>query len=132
MGTLVLLVALGETAYRLRASSKRHDFLAGRDRDTLVTEAAPAPLYYRLNSDQPGFTNAHGLRDAERRASKEQGVYRIAVIGDSVTMQGALPFEQLYVRQLQLVPEALSPRTKGIWCVVGMKSSGISAKSLRC
>ena len=99
--TFVLLFAIGETVYRVRASSKRADYLAGRDPDTLVTEAAPAPLYYRLKPDFPGFTNAHGFRDLERRVSKERGVYRIAVIGDSVSMQGALPFEQLYVRQLQ-------------------------------
>lgn len=108
-GTFVLLFVLGETTYRLRAGSKREHYLAGRDPDTLVTEAAPAPLYYRLKPGYPGFTNAHGFRDLERRVSKEQGVYRIAVIGDSVSMQGALPFEQLYVRQLQRKLDAEFP-----------------------
>ncbi len=100
-GTLLLIFAVGETVYRVRASSKRQEYLAGRDPDTLITEAAPAPLYYRLKPDYPGFTNSHGYRDLERRVFKVQGVYRIAVVGDSVSMQGALPFEQLYVRQLQ-------------------------------
>ena len=110
VATFVLLFAIGETVYHVRASSKRQEFLGDRTPETLVTRAAPAPLYYRLKSDYPGFTNAHGFRDLERHVSKEQGVYRIAVIGDSVSMQGALPFEQLYVRLLQDKLDAEFPR----------------------
>lgn len=98
---LVLLCSVGEVVYRLHGSEKRRVFLAGRDPDSLVTRAAAAPAYYELEPNSPGFTNDAGFRDLARSPTKPPGVYRIAVIGDSVTMQGALAFEDLYVTRLQ-------------------------------
>jgi lysophospholipase L1-like esterase len=100
--TAILLVLAGAEVYhRARAAAKRQSLLAGRRPEELVTRAAPPPLYYDLKPDFPGFTNAQGFRDVPRSVAKPAGRSRIAVVGDSVTMQGELRFDDLYVRQLQ-------------------------------
>ena len=100
--TAILLVLTGAEVYhRARAAGKREKLLAGRRPEELVTRAAPPPLYYDLKPDFPGFTNADGFRDVPRSVAKPAGTYRIAVVGDSVTMQGKLTLDELYVRQLQ-------------------------------
>ncbi|HUP23216.1 MAG TPA: SGNH/GDSL hydrolase family protein [Thermoanaerobaculia bacterium] len=95
------MLLAAELVYRVDAARFRAEVLAGRDRADLVTTAAPSPLYYRLLPDVPGFTNSAGFRDLERATVKSPGLVRIVVVGDSVTMQGGLPFEQLYVQRLQ-------------------------------
>lgn len=96
----VLLTAL-EGVYRIHEGNKRTEMLAGKKPANLRTQPADPPQYYELKPDVPHFTNSAGFRDLERQVQKPSRVYRVAVIGDSVSMQGKLPFESLYVRHLQ-------------------------------
>lgn len=109
MASLLLVLAVGEGIYRIRAIRMRREWLAGRSETELLTRASTAPLRYELKPNFAETTNSHGFRDLERTLAKPPGVFRIAAIGDSVTMQGALPFEQLYVRQLQRRFDAVAP-----------------------
>ncbi len=99
--SLLLLAAALEAALRLDNRREVDALLAGRDPRELVTEAADGGLLYRLKPGLPGITNRHGFRDLERQRQKSPGVYRIAVIGDSVAMQMSIPFEDLWVRRLE-------------------------------
>lgn len=45
-------------------------------------------LPFELPADIPGFSNSFGMRDKEYRLVKTGGVYRIIVMGDSITMYG--------------------------------------------
>jgi hypothetical protein len=94
-GSVIGVLLAAELVYRWNAVRFRAEVLAGRDRADLVTTAAPPPLYYRLLPNVRDFTNAAGFRDLERATAPAPGAVRIAVVADSVTMQGALPFEQL-------------------------------------
>ena len=46
-------------------------------------------------------TNSLGLRDLERTSEKPAGVYRILVLGDSITFGWGVPFEQTYCQVLE-------------------------------
>ena len=106
---LLLVLAVGEGVYRVRALRMRRARLAGRGEAELMTRAAPLPLGYELKPSFGEVTNSHGFRDLERTVARRPGVFRIAALGDSVTMQGALPFDQLYVSQLQRRFDAAAP-----------------------
>ncbi len=105
-----LALLLAEGVLRLDYRRKVAEVLAGRSEEELITRAAPPPLLYRLKPGIPGVTNAQGFRDLERSELKEPGVLRIAVVGDSLTMQMTLPFEELWVRRLE---ELLAHRLPG-------------------
>lgn len=45
--------------------------------------------------------NSHGLRDHEYTDAKPRGVFRILVLGDSVTMGWGVPLEDTYPKQLE-------------------------------
>ncbi len=117
--TLALLFAVGEGIYRLRERGKRVEILAGREPAELLTRPAEPPQYYALKPDLPDFTNRAGFRDLERRREKQAGTIRVVVIGDSVSMQGRLPFEDLYVRHLQrLLDDEFPGRVEILNCAV--------------
>lgn len=106
----VSVFAAGELVYRLQAAAKRAEMLAARDGAVLVTRPTSAPLIYELKPGIPGLTNGAGFRDRERSLDKPVGVCRVAVVGDSVTMQGGLPLEDLYFRHLQRLFDRDMPR----------------------
>lgn len=45
-------------------------------------------LPFEIVPNIPGYTNSLGMRDKEYKVQKEAGVYRIVVLGDSITMYG--------------------------------------------
>lgn len=49
----------------------------------------------------PFTTNSRGLRDREYALTKARGTFRIAVIGDSLTMGSGIPIEQAYHSRLE-------------------------------
>ncbi|MEN8164309.1 MAG: SGNH/GDSL hydrolase family protein [Acidobacteriota bacterium] len=107
-GALLALLVAFEGALQVREIGKRREILAGRSAADLGTVRAAPPLLYTLKPGWHDVFNSHGFRDVERSKTKNDGVWRLAVVGDSVTMQKSLPREKLYVRRLEhLLQEAL-------------------------
>jgi lysophospholipase L1-like esterase len=106
--SLLVLFVLFEGALRIREVGKRREILAGRTEADLGTVQADPPLLYTLKPGWKGKFNSHGFRDVERSKAKAENAFRLAVVGDSVTMQMVIPPEKLYVRRLEhLLKEAL-------------------------
>lgn len=87
-------------------------------------------LVYELKpsfSTRNGFhtTNSHGMRDKEYATEKPHGVFRIAVLGDSIGFGLGLPREQVFDSLLeQRLNERESPRYEILnFSVVGYNSS---------
>ena len=68
--------------------------------EALLTRPTSDARVYELRPST-GVANSHGFRDVERAVAKRAGTYRIAVIGDSVTMQEGIPLDDLYTRVLE-------------------------------
>jgi lysophospholipase L1-like esterase len=99
--SLLVLLVFFEGSLRVREAGKRREILAGRTASSLGTLRADPPLLYTLKPGWKGKFNSSGFRDIERSRRKAPNVFRLAVVGDSVTMKLSIPFEQLYVRQLE-------------------------------
>jgi lysophospholipase L1-like esterase len=99
--SLAMTFGVAEVGFRVYDASTRRATLAGRDPDTLDTEAVDDARIYRMRPNRKGLTNGHGFRDLPRTRRKAEGTYRIAVIGDSVTMQATIDFDDLYPTRLQ-------------------------------
>ena len=105
--SLLVLFILFEGVLRVREVGKRREILAGRSDADLGTVRADPPLLYTLRPGWKGKFNSHGFRDVDRSITKPDGVWRLAVVGDSVTMQMDIPLEKLYVQRLEhLLKEA--------------------------
>jgi len=112
LGSLLVLFVLFEGVLRIREAGKRRDILAGRSAADLGTVQADPPLLYTLKPGWKGKFNSHGFRDIERSKARSDDVWRLAVVGDSVTMQMVIPPEKLYVRRLEhLLQETLPEST---------------------
>ncbi len=101
VAALLLTTVAAEVGLQVREQWQRAEFRGTRSEAELITMSAPPPLLYRLKPNFAGVTNSAGFRDLERAQDKPTGTYRIAAVGDSVTMQLEIPFEQLYVQRLQ-------------------------------
>jgi lysophospholipase L1-like esterase len=101
VAAVVLAVLLAELLCRADLAAKRHRALAGRDPNSLTTTAIHDGRLYGMRPDPRHEINSNGFRDLERQIEKPAGTYRIAVIGDSVSVQPEIPFEQLWWRRLQ-------------------------------
>ena len=101
LGSLMVLFVSFEGALRIREAGKRREILAGRTAEKLGAVQADPPLLYTLRPGWRGKFNSHGFRDVERSKVKADHIFRLAVVGDSVTMQMVIPLEKLYVRRLE-------------------------------
>lgn len=101
LASLLVVFAVAEIGFRVYEARVRRDILDGRDPDFLITEAVHDGRIYRLRPNRAGLTNSHGFRDRQRHRAKTPGTTRIAVIGDSVTMQSSLGLGNLYPARLQ-------------------------------
>ncbi len=99
--SLLVLLVLFEVALQVREIGKRKEILAGRSDADLGTIRADPPLLYTLKPGWHDMFNSHGFRDVERSKAKAENVFRLAVVGDSVTMQMDVPLEKLFVRRLE-------------------------------
>jgi len=99
--SLMVLFGLFEGVLQIREIGKKGEILAGRSPEDLGTVEADLPLLYTLKADWQGKFNSHGFRDIERSKAKAENVFRLAVVGDSVTMQMTVPLEKLYGRRLE-------------------------------
>jgi len=109
LATTVILLGITEFGYRIYDSRARSEILAGRDPDRLITEKVDDGRIFRLRPNRKTETNSHGFRDLPRHHRKTPGTYRIAVIGDSVTMQSTIQFDDLYATRLERKLNAMLP-----------------------
>ena len=107
--SLLVLLVLFEVVLQVREIGKRKEILAGRSDADLGTVRADPPLLYTLKPGWHDMFNSHGFRDVERSKAKAENVFRLAVVGDSVTMQMDVPLEKLFVRRLEYNLRAAIP-----------------------
>lgn len=100
--SILLLFSVAEAVYRVKHKMKVRRLLQGRMEKDLVTRASHDARLYELKPDT-GLTNRFGFRDIDRSREKGVGSFRIALIGDSVSMQAVLPLQKLYFRRLQVL-----------------------------
>lgn len=107
--SLFVLLGVFEGVLRAREAQQQGMLLAGRSLADLGTLPADPPLLYTLKPQWKADFNSRGFRDVERSKAKGQGVFRMAIVGDSVTMQMDIPFEKLYARRLERLLNEVSP-----------------------
>ncbi|MBI5239577.1 MAG: hypothetical protein HY926_03830, partial [Elusimicrobia bacterium] len=110
----LLLCGLAGEAYCRLAGL--HPLEAYRDQDFPKTDIfIPSNILpFELAPDLPGFSNSLGMRDKERSVKKAPGVYRIAVLGDSVAMYGR------YTEYLEEALDRRQDRRVEVWnCAIG-------------
>ncbi|MDD5627630.1 MAG: SGNH/GDSL hydrolase family protein [Elusimicrobia bacterium] len=110
---LVFAVLAAEVYCRLRGLSALQSFRA-QDYPSNELFVPSNFLPFDLAPNLPGFTNSLGMRDKERVVKKAPGVFRIAVLGDSVTMFGNYTdfLEDILANQMGLKAE--------VWnCAIG-------------
>lgn len=98
---LAVAAVAGELMCRTDLAIKRLRALSGRDPAALATIAIDGDRLYGMKPDARHGINSSGFRDLERQVSNPTHTYRIAVVGDSVSMQPEIPFEQLWPSRLQ-------------------------------
>lgn len=99
--SLLLCFTVAEGVYRIRHTWRVARALDGRDPQELITQDAQGELLYGFKKSHSGTTNSHGFRDRERTVAKPKDRFRVAAIGDSVTAQMTIAFEDLYATLLE-------------------------------
>ena len=106
VGSTLLCVLSLEVVLRLVGFNPFGDLLTGQE--LILRESDNPDMIYELTPNSAGFAwgtevtvNAHGFRDREYKTEKSRGVYRIAVLGDSVTFGNFLPVEATYPKRLE-------------------------------
>lgn len=113
--SLFVVLIVAEVGLRIRENGQRRKILAGRTAADLGTIRADPPLLYSLKPGWHGQFNSHGFRDVERTIEKPDGAWRMAVVGDSVTMQLTIRRDKLYVSHLEKILQEAYPEA-GIEC----------------
>jgi len=108
--TILLLLAM-EVGLRVLRPSGNKDVVSDSDWDSLLHIQSPVrqQIYeMRPNAEVPFpefnttyKTNSSGFRDREYSASKAEGVYRIVVIGDSVSFGWGVELDKSYPKVLE-------------------------------
>jgi lysophospholipase L1-like esterase len=109
--SLAAVLGAGEAYLRWHHASRVTEMLAGRAGTDLLTRATGDDRVYELRPSTR-LANSLGFHDIERQLAKPSGTYRIAAVGDSVTMQDGLPMEELYVSVLQQLLNARRPEAR--------------------
>ncbi|HEV7498666.1 MAG TPA: hypothetical protein VGQ33_01625, partial [Vicinamibacteria bacterium] len=108
VGTVVVLLLMGEVAVRLLA--------ADRPRPT-----GYAPVNTNRRAMRP--QNSRGYRDLERSLAKPPGTRRVLSLGDSFAWGASVEFEDAYPQRLE---RALSRRRRETWQVVNLALPGMN------
>ncbi len=115
-----LLLFGGEIVFRLRYFCPQAMFDFARFNPAnlvyvpgLIKESRDPVLGYDLTPNFRGYMkgypvriNGDGYRDREFSVEKPDGVYRIVVVGDSVTMGSGVAVEQVYTRRIEQILNA--------------------------
>jgi lysophospholipase L1-like esterase len=97
--SLTLLAGGAELVLRWREARRVERILARDPTRELCTEPDPE-LLYRYASGRCGF-NSRGYRDGEHALAKPPGVFRFAVIGDSVAAGDGVELDERFDRVLE-------------------------------
>ncbi|MDM7958572.1 MAG: SGNH/GDSL hydrolase family protein [Synechococcus sp. WH 8007] len=98
LGSVAFSVAALELGCRLIGIEAPRLYRTDSDRGW--TLKANVRTHWNQEGSAPVRTNAQGYRDSEWALTKESGVLRIAVLGDSFTEGLQVPLEQTWVKQL--------------------------------
>lgn len=98
--SVLLTLCFLEIVYRIDHRRKIVEILGGRKPEQLITLPVDDGRIYALKANEQ-YTNSYGFYDTEWPNDTSDNTIRIAVIGDSVTMQGDTPRSESYVRQLE-------------------------------
>ncbi len=99
--TLLVLFLAAETFLHVRAAKERARIGAAMHDRQLCTERAQDPrLIYTYTPGECG-ANSQGFRDVEHTFAKPKGVFRIALIGDSVADGIGVPADSAFGRVLE-------------------------------
>src|SRR5262245_45393785 len=97
--SLTLVAGGAELVLRAREARRVERILARDPTRELCTEPDPE-LLYRYAAGRCGF-NARGYRDREHALAKPPGVFRFAVIGDSVAAGDGVELDERFDRALE-------------------------------
>jgi lysophospholipase L1-like esterase len=107
---IIILLGMAEIALRKQHKTLRDRLAAKYAKKELTLRADKDPrLIYSYNPDRPGI-NSKGYRDHEYAYRKEQGVFRIITIGDSVAAGYGVGLEETFSKVLE---RRLNHNTKG-------------------
>jgi len=94
-------LALVEIGLRLMGIEYRRDKYTMFDERRGWRMVPGARFHWRKEGKSDVQLNREGYRDVDHVLEKPEGVYRIAVLGDSMTVAFEVPFEQSFVQVLQ-------------------------------
>ena len=99
---LLLACASTEVYYRVKNHRRSQELLGGLAPELLTTRPTYDSRVYELIPNTK-FTNSDGFRDRERYRKKKSDTFRVAVLGDSVSMQRGISFDDLWINKLQQI-----------------------------
>jgi lysophospholipase L1-like esterase len=115
--TTLIFVAVFELVASKRYDKWKEDFqespefygmlTKASDNRTLLWEYRPSFAGEYLGT--PIVTNAHGFRDAEHSLENSNGNYRVAFVGDSVTVGVGVQLEETFTRRFEEIANAGEP-----------------------
>ena len=124
VGTLASVVLLEQAmrVYIFAAAAFSYERMASMHslgESGLIRASEQPELLYELRPDVKTLyelydfqTNSHGLRDRDYSLQKPQGVFRVAVVGDSLTLGSGVPIEEVYHSVLEERLNARSPSAR--------------------
>ncbi len=106
LGSTLLCVLGFEVALRIAGYNPFGDLLNGRE--LIIRESNNPDMNYELTPNSEGFVrgaeikvNSFGFRDRDYNTKKSDGIYRIVIIGDSITFGNFLPIEATFPKRLE-------------------------------
>lgn len=106
IGSTILCFLLLEAILRIAGYNPLGDLLNGRE--LILRKSENPTMRYELTPNSRGVAwnapvaiNSHGFRDYEYDLVKPDGVYRIGIIGDSITFGNSLELEETYSKRLE-------------------------------
>jgi len=106
VGSILVCLLILETGLRIAGYNPLGSLMAGRG--LILRKSENPTMHYELTPNSEGIVwgahvkiNSHGFRDREYRPVKPKDVYRIGIIGDSITFGMFLELEETYPKRLE-------------------------------
>jgi lysophospholipase L1-like esterase len=106
LGSTLFCLLFLEIGLRIAGFNPFEDLLNGRE--LILRESQNPDMVYELTPNSAGYAwgtpvniNSYGFRDREYSPAKPVSIYRIGVIGDSITFGNHLPLAATYPKQLE-------------------------------
>jgi hypothetical protein len=114
----LLIIELGARIYLFGAAAFSYDkmnSITGLGLSGLIQPSEHEDIVYELKSNQDAYlklakfrTNSFGMRDKEYSLSKPDNAFRIAVLGDSMTLPAGVEIEDAYHSRLEELSNEVS------------------------